>query len=154
MNNSWWHRGGDKDDFRTCCAMEVTSFSFSQAASTAQTTYLLLCTPQCSLKWCNCLYWTGVASVGSQRCSSSPEQWGDLGRLGHLGKRKHSASPASCQQVLVLHSEDRLSGTSGHYVAAASCRGSTGFHWVASTTRGKAVSRSHSPTAVGLRPPY
>lgn len=50
----------------------------------------------------------GVASVGSQRCSFSPEQWGDLGQLGHLGKRKQAPSPAPHQQALVLYSEDQV----------------------------------------------
>lgn len=90
------------------CHKGDTLFSFSQPASRAQTTYLLLCTLQCSLKWCNCLYWMGAASVGSQRCSFSPEQWGDLGQLGHLGKRKQAPSPASRQQALVLYSEDQV----------------------------------------------
>lgn len=86
----------------------ITLFSFSQPVSTPQGSYLLLCTPLCSQKWCNCLYWMEATSEGSQRCSFSPEQWGDLGQPEHLGGRKEAESPASCQPALVLYPENQV----------------------------------------------
>lgn len=60
----------------------------------------------------------GVASVGSQRCSFSPEQWDDLGQLGHLGKRKQAKSSIASTDASALSWRSGVSGTLGQLLLA------------------------------------